>query len=222
MPDESNGLPPHDGDAPAERAAAPRAPADPTRRQFFRQFAGEVVASAATVVGAVTELRDRSAAEAAVLLGEPPIRGSDGSGPSGAAAATGATPSDDAPVAAVFRTPFRFGSDNELLVIDQRKLPDQLVEMPIRSGSDAATAIRLMVVRGDRAGRGDRARADGAHRREVAAARAARDPGRPGERVARGATDGDQPALGRRSADGPLPRHRRPLDGRGRDRGGDG
>jgi len=153
MPDEANELPTRDGDAQAETAAAEGAPADgapadPTRRQFFRRFAGEVVTSAATVVGAVTELRDRSAAEAAVLLGEPRLnpRGN-GTAPSGASAAT-AAPADEAPIAAVFRTPFRFGSDNELLVIDQRKLPDQLVEMPIRSGSDAANAIRLMVVRG--------------------------------------------------------------------------
>ena len=47
-----------------------------------------------------------------------------------------------------FRTPFRFESDNVLLVIDQRKLPDELVEVPVRSGSDAASAIRRMVVRG--------------------------------------------------------------------------
>ena len=141
MPAESNERPARDADASQ--------PADPSRRQFFRQFAGEVVSSAATVVGAVTELRDRSAAEAAVLLGERPssARG-DGAGASAASGATVATPTDEAPVTAVFRTPFRFGSDNELLVIDQRKLPDQLVEMPIRSASDAATAIRLMVVRG--------------------------------------------------------------------------
>jgi methylthioribose-1-phosphate isomerase len=122
-------------------------PADPGRRRFFRQFAGEVLTSAAQVVGAVTELRDRSAAEASSLLGE--------TRPA-AAAQTGAAPlalsrpsepaGDRAPTG--FRTPFRFESDNVLLVIDQRKLPDALVEMPVRSASDAANAIRLMVVRG--------------------------------------------------------------------------
>jgi methylthioribose-1-phosphate isomerase len=110
---------------------------DPTRRQFFRRFAGEVVTSAAQVVGAVTELRDRSAAEAAVLLD----------------AGHGTTPAETAATAESvpptgFRTPFRFESDNVLLVIDQRKLPDELVEVPVRSGSDAASAIRRMVVRG--------------------------------------------------------------------------
>jgi hypothetical protein len=62
-------------DPAADPDVADGGPIDPTRRQFFRRFAGEVVTSAATVVGAVTELRDRSAAEAAVLLGESPLRG---------------------------------------------------------------------------------------------------------------------------------------------------
>jgi methylthioribose-1-phosphate isomerase len=120
-------------------------PPDPTRRQFFRRFAGDVVSSAAQVVGAVTELRDRSAAGASALLGEPLAAGGDANGASsGAGWPTGAA--DGAPTG--FRTPFRFESDNVLLVIDQRKLPDALVEMPVRSASDAATAIRRMVVRG--------------------------------------------------------------------------
>jgi len=113
---------------------------DPTRRQFFRRFAGEVVTSAAQVVGAVTELRDRSAAEAAALLDPDGVETS-------AAAATAAETEPPVPPTG-FRTPFRFESDNVLLVIDQRKLPDELVEVPVRSGSDAASAIRRMVVRG--------------------------------------------------------------------------
>ncbi|MEO5704790.1 MAG: S-methyl-5-thioribose-1-phosphate isomerase [Candidatus Limnocylindrales bacterium] len=123
-------------DVPGE---LPTEVADPSRRQFFRQFAGELVTSAAQVVGAVTELRDRSASEAAVLLGEP-VAATDAS-----AAASGDEPAG-APTG--FRTPFRFESDNVLLVIDQRKLPDALVEVPVRSASDAANAIRLMIVRG--------------------------------------------------------------------------
>jgi methylthioribose-1-phosphate isomerase len=113
---------------------------DPTRRQFFRRFAGEVVTSAAQVVGAVTELRDRSAAEAAALLDPDGVDAS-------VAAATAAETGPPAPPTG-FRTPFRFQSDNVLLVIDQRKLPDELLEVPVRSGSDAASAIRRMVVRG--------------------------------------------------------------------------
>jgi methylthioribose-1-phosphate isomerase len=121
----------------------PAEPADPGRRRFFRQFAGEVLSSAAQVAGVVGELRDRSAAEASALLGETrPAAGL----PAGTAAPT-PQPAPDGPPTG-FRTPFRFESDNVLLVIDQRKLPDALVEMPVRSASDAANAIRLMVVRG--------------------------------------------------------------------------
>jgi methylthioribose-1-phosphate isomerase len=119
-------------------------PADPGRRRFFRQFAGEVLSSAAQVVGVVGELRDRSAAEASALLGETRPAAALAAGT--AAAVTPLPAPDGAPTG--FRTPFRFESDNVLLVIDQRKLPDALAEMPVRSASDAANAIRLMVVRG--------------------------------------------------------------------------
>ena len=128
----------------------PAEPTDPSRRQFFRRFAGDVVTSAAQVVGVVSELRDRSAAEASVLLGEP-LAGSATSNGSSAGASADGTAADDAAANGAptgFRTPFRFESENVLLVIDQRKLPDALVEMPVRSASDAAHAIRLMVVRG--------------------------------------------------------------------------
>ncbi|HYK95501.1 MAG TPA: S-methyl-5-thioribose-1-phosphate isomerase [Candidatus Dormibacteraeota bacterium] len=123
-------------------------PADPGRRRFFRQFAGEVLTSAAQVVGAVSELRDRSAAEASALLGDPrPATGATPAVAATEAASPVAAPDPDgAPTG--FRTPFRFESDDVLLVIDQRRLPDALVEMPVRSASDAANAIRLMVVRG--------------------------------------------------------------------------
>lgn len=120
---------------------------DPTRRQFFRQFAGDLVSSAAQVVGAVTDLRDRSAAEASALLS-----GTDAE--PGAADLMAGAASDGAPggapggVPTGFRTPFRFESDDVLLVIDQRKLPDALIEVPVRSASEAANAIRQMIVRG--------------------------------------------------------------------------
>src|SRR3954451_11169564 len=75
---------------------------DPSRRQFFRRFASEVITSAAQVVGAVAEIRDRSASEAAVLLGAPlpatppapPSARAGGTGTTGAAGATGLTGGD--------------------------------------------------------------------------------------------------------------------------------
>ena len=124
-------------------------PPDPSRRRFFRQFAGEVVSSAVQLVGAVSEVRDRSAAEAQALLrgdgldeAGRPIAGSPG------ATASGAPPATPAPTG--FRTPFRFddADDHLLLAIDQRALPDALVEARIRSAYDGARVIREMTVRG--------------------------------------------------------------------------
>ncbi|MES2211218.1 MAG: S-methyl-5-thioribose-1-phosphate isomerase [Chloroflexota bacterium] len=117
-------------------------PPDPSRRRFFRQFAGDVVSSAAQVVGAVGAVRDRSAAGAESMLR--------GAAPSAAEGGPSADPPRAAgiPNPTGFRTPFRFESDQILLVIDQRALPDTLVELPIMSAHDGARAIRDMAVRG--------------------------------------------------------------------------
>jgi len=120
------------------------APPDPSRRQFFRRFAGEVLTGAAQVAAAVEDLRERSAAEASVLLGdEVPTAGA----VAGASAAVpGTAIAEGFPRG--FRTPFRFDSDDVLLVIDQRRLPDALIEIALRGAHDTAAAIREMVVRG--------------------------------------------------------------------------
>jgi len=94
----------------------------------------------------VGELQARSAAEANELFreAEPAARGVEGDG-------LPAIGSDGHPLRSAprgFRTPFRFETDDVLLVIDQRRLPDVLVEVPIRTAGDAAVAIRDMVVRG--------------------------------------------------------------------------
>jgi methylthioribose-1-phosphate isomerase len=129
---------------PNPTSTPPAAPFDTERRQFFRRFAGEIITSAGSVVGAVTELRDRSAAEASVLLGR---RGPEGElDPVLAVPSADGLPATQAPSG--FRTPFRFESDEVLLVIDQRRLPDELVEVSVRTASDAARTIRDMVVRG--------------------------------------------------------------------------
>ncbi|HET9613868.1 MAG TPA: S-methyl-5-thioribose-1-phosphate isomerase, partial [Candidatus Limnocylindrales bacterium] len=46
-----------------------------------------------------------------------------------------------------FRTPFREGT-GVLILIDQRELPERLVEVEVRNGPEAANAIRQMIVRG--------------------------------------------------------------------------
>jgi methylthioribose-1-phosphate isomerase len=120
------------------------APPDLERRRFFRRFAGEMVGAAATVVGAAQALQ-RSSAEAAAAILDPER---------GAAALAGQLPPDEvrsgATEAIGFRTPFRFADDERrvLLVVDQRELPDRLVEIEVRSAADAVRAIRDMAVRG--------------------------------------------------------------------------
>lgn len=124
---------------------------DPSRRQFFRRFAGEVLTGAASIASVVGELRERSAAEASTLLGEAGLAATDAKLIPEAGPET--TPGAEAGAEAVafprgFRTPFRFASDDVLLVIDQRRLPDTLFEIPLRGAHDTAAAIREMAVRG--------------------------------------------------------------------------
>jgi methylthioribose-1-phosphate isomerase len=118
-------------------------PVDPTRREFFRRFAGDLVASAAEVTRAVADLREQSAAEANAILAEVGPLGPGGAATAviGGTAAQGTTPTG-------FRTPFRMASEDTLLLVDQRRLPDALVEVPVRNAPEGARAIRDMVVRG--------------------------------------------------------------------------
>ena len=106
-------------------------PADPSRRAFFRRFAGDLIASAAEVGKVVSDLRDQTAAEATSALRDGGVRPE-----AGAAAPTG------------YRTAFRFDDDDTLVLVDQRRLPDALVELPVRSAPEGAQAIRDQVVRG--------------------------------------------------------------------------
>ena len=143
-----------------EQAAATPAPASPAapaplpagtgvdlgRRRFFRAFAGELINTAATVAGAAQALQQASAEAAGAILN-----------PEGAAARLGASVAPDsgavtssdavATGAAGFRTPFR-EDGGVLYLVDQRKLPDALVEYPCRSAGEVSFAIREMIVRG--------------------------------------------------------------------------
>jgi hypothetical protein len=146
---------PLDPATPPEEPAAPAAPADGTdlaRRRFFRQFADDLVHSAATVVGVAGALQRTSAEAASVILG--------GSGSSGglagllgdqaatdgaAAAADQANPAPGTP--AGFRTAFRWDGDT-LYLVDQRRLPDELTEISCETGAEVAWSFREMVIRG--------------------------------------------------------------------------
>jgi len=113
--------------------------ADLGRRRFFRAFAGEIIQGAATVAGAAQALQRASAEAASAILD--PEGGARRPDP-GPTAATGAATGP-----AGFRTAFR-EEDGALLLVDQRRLPDALVEYPCRSAGEVAFAIREMIVRG--------------------------------------------------------------------------
>ena len=141
--DPGNGAPgPALGDPtvapPAVDATA--ASADLGRRRFFRAFAGELIQTAATVAGAAQALQRASAEAANAILDPDSVAGrlADERLDAGAAAGTGP---------GGFRTAFR-EDDGVLYLVDQRRLPDALVEYPCRSAGEVAYAIREMVVRG--------------------------------------------------------------------------
>ena len=128
-------------------AQAPPAPASAEigRRRFFRAFAGELFQTAATLTGAAQALQQASAQAAGAILN--PADAERLLGPVGddAAAIPGAANASSGPTG--FRTPFR--EDGGVLhLIDQRLLPDALVEYPCTSAGEVAYAIREMVVRG--------------------------------------------------------------------------
>ncbi len=138
LPPRSPGIPPLDDPsvtepAPAVDARRPDTVGDAGRRRFFRQFAGELFNSAATVVGAAQALQ-RASAEAAGAILDP-----DGSTRSTAVVAP-AGPTG-------FRTPFR-ETPGVVHLIDQRRLPDTLAEVDCKSAAEVAAAIREMAVRG--------------------------------------------------------------------------
>jgi len=149
---ELPGVPPES--TPAPEAAPPAAPPpsvapplDPDevlrleRRRFFRTLAGDAVRTAATLVGAAGALRDTTQEMANSMVPETTPAPRRGAPPAArAAAAPGAQPSG-------FRSPFRLEGDR-LILVDQRRLPDELVEVVCESAGDVAQAIREMVVRG--------------------------------------------------------------------------
>jgi methylthioribose-1-phosphate isomerase len=125
---------------PAGSPAA--AGADMGRRRFFRAFGVEIINTAATVAGAAQALQQASAEAAGAILNPEGAAARLEAG--GGVAAVATLP----PVGARgFRTPFREDA-GVLYLIDQRKLPDELIEYPCRSAGEVSFAIREMIVRG--------------------------------------------------------------------------
>ncbi len=142
QPDDPAPQPPAVDHDPAIDSASPDAASPPTgeadlgRRRFFRQFAGDLFQGAAGVVGAAQVLQ-RMSAEAAGAILDPTSLAID-------------PPDVTKPIPLAptgFRTPFR-ESPGILHIVDQRKLPDELVEYDAHSAAEAAYAIREMIVRG--------------------------------------------------------------------------
>jgi methylthioribose-1-phosphate isomerase len=124
----------------------PVQPPDPDRRRFFRQFAGEVVTSVGSMMGAAQTLQESSAEAARELLGGPP--------PTAAAQTTAAIPVAGPPSSSLapagveldastagWRAPFRWDGD-VCRIVDQRRLPDVLVDLELRGAADTVGAIK--------------------------------------------------------------------------------
>jgi methylthioribose-1-phosphate isomerase len=119
-----------DSDAVTTTGVDPDA-ADVGRRRFFRQFAGELVHGAAGVVGAAQALQRASAEAASAILDPSSVAG---------AADVPAPPTG-------FRAAFR-EAPGVLHIVDQRYLPDRLVEFDARSAAEVSYAIKEMIIRG--------------------------------------------------------------------------
>jgi len=129
--------PPSEAGPQAPETSAPAV--DLGRRGFFRAFAGELIQTAATMAGAAQALQRASAEAASAILA-----------PASAAGLLGVAddPAARGPSAPHgFRTPFR-EDDGVLYLVDQRRLPDALVEYSCRSAGEVAFAIREMIIRG--------------------------------------------------------------------------
>ncbi len=113
--------------------------ADLGRRRFFRQFAGDLANTAATMIGAAQALQQTSAELAGAILD--PTRAALGD------AAPGTAGPDGPAAAPVFRTSFRV-EGGRIRFVDQRELPGAVVEHPSASAAEVTWAIRHDVVIG--------------------------------------------------------------------------
>jgi methylthioribose-1-phosphate isomerase len=125
---------------------------DLARRHFFRAFADQIVQTAATVASVAGELQRTSAEAASVLLRGDVDQMTPAARPPEAGRAMGAAaPADmtNPPVGSPrgFRTAFRW-ENRRLILIDQRRLPNELVEVTCESPGDVVRALHDMVVRG--------------------------------------------------------------------------
>jgi methylthioribose-1-phosphate isomerase len=121
----------------------PVQPPDPDRRRFFRQFAGEVVTSVGSMMGAAQTLQESSAEAARELLGSPPqtapTRTTAETQVSGTSSLASVGVELDASTAG-WRAPFRWDGD-VCRIVDQGRLPEVLVDLELRGAADTVGAI---------------------------------------------------------------------------------
>ena len=141
-PDIAGAAGPDAGSPPATAGAGqPDPEVDLGRRYFFRSLSREAIQTAAMVMGAATALQRGTATATNQLLGlvaEPPAPAAE---PLPGFATAPAEPGVG------FTRPYRL-VDDELLLVDQRRLPEQLLEVSCLTGVDVAAAIRDGAVRG--------------------------------------------------------------------------
>jgi methylthioribose-1-phosphate isomerase len=118
----------------------PNGGANLARRRFFRQFAGDVASTAATVLGAAQALQRTSAELAGAILD--PTRAALGEGN-----VASAVPVMEPTAAPIFRTSFLV-DPGAIRFIDQRALPEAVVEHVAISAAEVTWAIRDEVVVG--------------------------------------------------------------------------
>ena len=128
-----------EGTPPESATAAPTPTHDPERRAFFRLFgrqAAQTVAQVAGVASAVSQMPVNALTGLVELTSPQPATPLPASRPA-------AAPATDAP----YRSPYRV-TDDAIVLLDQRKLPDAADEQLCRRGSDVAYYLRVGAVRG--------------------------------------------------------------------------
>ena len=120
----------------------PVQPPDPNRRRFFRQFAGDVMTSMSSVIGAAQLLQQESAAAARELLGDAdPEAAAVDPAIAGNGTAERVAPRAVPAAGAGYRAAFRWDGD-VCRVVDQRRLPDVLVDLEVVGAADGVAAVR--------------------------------------------------------------------------------
>jgi methylthioribose-1-phosphate isomerase len=153
----SSGTDPQDPRKPAEAAEAPtagedgadEAAHDPARRAFFFQFGKQAASAVGQVAGLADVVGRTSSALAGELLGLDEPEASPGksafvrSGRSAEPVTSAAAPAAEH----TYRSAYRL-TDEGLVILDQRRIPEALDEVEAVRGSDVAYYLRLGVARG--------------------------------------------------------------------------